>query len=263
MNCIHLVLYARGEPYETTQRMISETVHANTKYKVIIHNYSLARIATCDWYYDTGLCNLPFNKNKEQLNGRDGFYNLWKGFITYDVYNVMGDNDLLYYVDSSQHFCTGFTDTIDKLCEFAFTNGAVAGSAGYDTDNILQEGCDKVKVWREILKDPFDESILRKAAILNSWFLFAKNEKNTCFLKDWIYYSMLRNERFEYPLGTYHHTIDQSIFNILVHKYNFLYFYEETIKHNDNKDRNLVLKILNSNDSITKYFRRFNSYTYV
>ena len=94
--------------------------------------------------------------------------------------------------------------------------------------------------------------------ILNSWFIFRKDELNTKFINDWMYYSMFKNESFKYPLGTYHHTIDQSIFNILVHKYNLPFFYCDTIKHNDNKDRNLVLKIINSSEVIDSYFIRFN-----
>ena len=42
--------------------------------------------------------------------------------------------------------------------------------------------------------------------------------------------------------------------NILVYKYNFKVFCNPKITHNRNKDRNKVLKTINNEDKIDKYF---------
>ena len=60
--------------------------------------------------------------------------------------------------------------------------------------------------------------------VLNSWFILIKNNINTNFLNEWNYWSVYKDNEFIYPLVTYHHTVDQYIFNILVYKYNFKVF---------------------------------------
>ena len=68
------------------------------------------------------------------------------------------------------------------------------------------------------------------------------------------YWSLYKDNEFINPLVTYHHTVDQSIFNILVYKYNFKVFYNELIGHNENKDRNIVLKTINNTSNPEQYF---------
>lgn len=65
---------------------------------------------------------------------------------------------------------------------------------------------------------------------------------------------MYKDNELSRPLITYHHPGDQSIFNILVYKYNFKVFYNELIGHNENKDRNVVLKTINNNINYEQYF---------
>lgn len=74
------------------------------------------------------------------------------------------------------------------------------------------------------------------------------------FLEDWVYWTTYTDNDLKDPLVTYHHTGDQSIFNILVHKYNLKVFYSKDITHVENKDRNNVLKTINNNTNIEKYF---------
>ena len=57
-----------------------------------------------------------------------------------------------------------------------------------------------------------------------------------------------------YPLVTYHHTADQSIFNILVIKHKLLIFYDKNVSHSTNKNKNIVLNIINNSTNINEYF---------
>ena len=57
-----------------------------------------------------------------------------------------------------------------------------------------------------------------------------------------------------YPLVTYHHTVDQSIFNILVIKHNLPIFYHKDLGHNTNKNKNEVLRIINNSINTAEYF---------
>ena len=90
--------------------------------------------------------------------------------------------------------------------------------------------------------------------VLNSWFLFKKCEENTTFINDWVYYSCYTDNDAHYPLVTYHHTADQSIFNILVIKHRKPIFHSNDILHDPNKNKNVVLNFINNNTNTDQYF---------
>lgn len=109
---IHLVLYSNNEPYDTTKILTIESIYKYTTKHVIIHDYNLEKIKQKVWFQH--IKDLPSIYTEGR---RDGFYNSWKAFITKDVYDEMKEGDILYYVDSSQHFRIGFEENIDKLCD--------------------------------------------------------------------------------------------------------------------------------------------------
>ena len=82
--------------------------------------------------------------------------------------------------------------------------------------------------------------------VLNTWFLFKKCESNNLFIQDWAFFTSYKDNILNDPLVTYHHTGDQSIFNILVHKYNCFIFHHKDIRHDTNKNKNLALRVINS-----------------
>ena len=202
------------------------------------------------WY--NKIKELPKIKNGK--GQRDGYYNCWKSFIVNEVYSNMNDGDILYYVDSSRHYRNGFTESVDKLCDIVLKNGIIAGSVGKDLNNNNYECCNNIDIWNKIIPNNDNRDYLNKMHILNSWFILVKNNINTKFLNDWNYWSIYKDNELINPLVTYHHTADQSIFNILVYKYKFKVFYDETICHNLNKNRNIVLKIINNNINFEQYF---------
>ena len=247
---INLVLYSNGEPYNSSKKKLIETINNFTNRKVIIHNYDLDRMKQSSWY--NKVKELP--NVKDGYGRRDGYYNCWKSFITDDVYQNMNEGDILYYVDSSRYYINGFTQNVDKLCDIAIKEGIIAGSAGKDIKNSDFNCCNNLNIWDKILPDNDNSKLLNNMHVLNSWFILVKNDINSKFIDDWKYWSVYQDNIFKNPLVTYHHTVDQSIFNILVYKYNFKVFYHNRIGHNTNKDRNIVLFIINNSSNIEQYF---------
>lgn len=246
---INLVLYSNNEPFDTSKRLTIETIHNFTKKNIIIHDYNLDRIKKLEWFK-----KIKYLPNIYKDGRRDGYYNSWKAYIVKDVYDNMADGDILYYVDCSQYFITGFTENIDKLCDIVNEKKCIAGSVGYDTKNNSVKCCDNISVWNKIVQNRDNTQFLDKMHVLNSWFLFMKCDSNTAFINDWAYFTGFTDNDFKVPLVTYHHTGDQSIFNILVIKYNLPVFYAQDIDHLSNKDKNLVIKIINNTKNYNKYF---------
>lgn len=246
---IHLVLYSNNEPFDTTKRLTIDSLHNYTEKNVIIHDYNLEKIKQKEWFQL--IKDLPYIN---RAGRRDGYYNSWKAFIIKDVYDDMIDGDILYYVDSSQYFQSGFTENIDKLCNIANQKMCIAGSIGDNVKNNSFGCCDNIIIWNKIIPDKDNIVYLNYPHVLNSWFLFTKCEQNNYFIKEWVYFSCYTDEDINYPLITYHHTADQSIFNILVIKYNFPVFYSRHIEHNLNKNKNVVLHTINNAINTDDFF---------
>jgi|TARA_Y100000389_G_C17446782_1_gene512113 hypothetical protein len=246
---IHLVLYSNNEPFDTTKRLTIESINKYTQKQVIIHDYNLEKILKKEWFQH--IKNLP---SIHKIGRRDGYYNSWKAFITKEVYDDMKDGDILYYVDSSQHFRTGFTENIDKLCDIVNEKLCVAGSVADNVRNNSFRCCDDIMVWNKIIPDKDNTEYLSRPHVLNSWFLFKKCDSNNAFINDWAYFSRYTDKDAIYPLVTYHHTGDQSIFNILVIKHNLPIFYNKDVHHDLNKNKNVVLDIINNYPNITENF---------
>jgi hypothetical protein len=235
---VHLVVYSNGEPFNTTKTLTMKTVHQHTTKKVIIHDYNLKKIKKRPWFCH--IKDLPFI---DKPGRRDGYYNSWKAFITKEVYDGMKEGDILYYVDSSQYFKEGFTENIDRLCDIASELKCIAGSVGDDVRNKDKDCCNNVMVWNKIIPK-VNKKYFNSPHVLNSWYLFKKCKSNDGFINDWVYYSCYTDKDTD-PLVTYHHTGDQSIFSILVMKYKLPVFYYQGIDHRSNKNKNLVLAVLN------------------
>ena len=246
---VHLVLYSNNEPFNTTKRLTIESINKYTNKNIIIHDYNLEKIKQTQWFQI--IKDIPLIQKDGR---RDGYYNIWKAFITKDVYDAMNDGDILYYTDSSQYFQTGFTENIDKLCDIANEILRIAGSIGDDMKNNSFGCCDNIDIWNIIIPDKDNTENLSKPHVLNSWFLFKKCELNNTFINDWVYFSSYIYKDTNQPLVTYHHTVDQSIFNIIVIKYNFPVFYDKNISHTNNKNKNTVLNIINNATNTRDYF---------
>jgi hypothetical protein len=246
---VHLVLYSTNEPFDTTKRLTIESIDKYTQKQVIIHDYNLEMIKQKEWY--------QYIKDLPQINRegrRDGYYCAYKAFCPYEIYNSMNEDDVLYYVDSSQYFRTGFTENIDKLCDIANEKGFIAGSVADDVRNNSYGCCNNINVWNKIIPNNDNTKYLNDRHVLASWFILKKNEINTAFMNEWVFWCVYRDSDLPYPLITYHHTGDQSIFNILVRKYNLPVFYHKDIGHSDNRNKNRVLNVINNSTDTNQYF---------
>ena len=62
------------------------------------------------------------------------------------VYDIANENDIIYYVDSSRYFLTGFTENIDNLINCVNEIGFIAGSCGTDVNNKFKNVCSDIRV---------------------------------------------------------------------------------------------------------------------
>jgi hypothetical protein len=255
---IHFITYANGThrntniTYSSTQQLLTNTIQNNTKYNVIFHTHNLETIMQKEWFVE--IAEFP-NVSLNQNWNRGGYYNSWKPFLVKEVYDMMGDDDLLYYVDSSGYHQCGFEHNIDTLMEYTHLNKNVCGSFGSDVLNNSFNCCDNIEIWNFLNFFDKDEinKIMNIPHVLNSWFVFSKDSINSNFINEWVF--LLKQKLNNIPIVAYHHTVDQSLFNILVCKYKFNSFYNNR-PHNDNKNHNLVHFELNSksNDEIENFF---------
>ena len=225
------------------------SVRRHTLKNVVIHDFNFEKIKSKKWF--------DFIKDLPSLHKdgrRDGYYNAWKAFCVQETYEIINDDDFLYYVDCSQHYRSGFTQSIDKLCEIVQDKGFVAGSVADDGINNVLGACSDIKVWDKIIPNNDNSKYLGDKHVLNAWFMLKKTASNTKFVNEWAHWTGYKDDDLRDPLVTYHHTGDQSIFNILVRKYNLCVFYKKEIKHDENKNKNKVLEIINNNPDYLKYF---------
>jgi hypothetical protein len=246
---IHLVVYSNNEPFDTTKKLTIESIHKYTQKQVIVHDYNLEKIKQKEWF--NLIKDLP-SINKP--GRRDGYYCAYKAFCPYEVYNLIEENDILYYVDSSQYFRTGFTENIDKLCDIVNEKGIIAGGVADDVKNNSFGCCDNIKVWNKIIPNNDNKKYLNDRHVLASWFILKKTEQNTEFMNEWVKWCVYKDDELTDPLITYHHPGDQSIFNILVRKYNLPVFYSKDITHNENKNKNRVLNRINNTSRPEDFF---------
>ena len=175
----------------------------------------------------------------------------------------MDDDDILYYNDSSQYYKIGFTENIDRLLKYVEHNGHVCGSVGITRKNSSPGCCDNPLIWKMMWPESMEifENLLNKPHILGAWYLFTKNKKSEDFINEWID-STINLKLNDLPIITYHHTVDQSLLNIIAYKHGYKTF-KNNVTHEDNKNHNEIHKKLNEelNDDIetlSKWFVEAN-----
>lgn len=243
MSNIHYITFSNGNsrvtglPYSDTQKLLVDSIQSQTHRKVILHTHNLDSLKKQPWFFK--IENYPTQYPDPW--GRDGYYNVWKAFLAFNLMNNIADEDYIYYTDCSAYHREPFQQNIDRLFDYVEYAGNVCGSVGNDVMHNSFGCCDNHNVWKHIYPHS-TPSIINKKHILASWFVFKKNEHNLNFLKEWCKYliDLLDGK----PLCTYHHTIEQSILNILAYKYDMKVFYNNT-HHDYNKNHNNVHKQLN------------------
>jgi serine acetyltransferase len=257
---VHLVMYSDGEPFDSSKKKMMETISRCTSREVVCHPYDRSSITSCEWYHHVErVSKVP------DLRKRDGLHCVYKPFITNDVFQKMGEDDILYYADCSQYFNThkiGFCEPMDMLFDIADKFGHVAGSVSVRHSNKHSDCCTNLGIWDIVHPKGDNQKNLHLPHVCASWFLLKRNELTKTFMKEWLYYCMFTNNVFPNPLITYHHTVDQSIFNILVVKHDMYIFEDCDLSHRMTKNRNRVMKSLNAGTK-REFIRKFSYFSVI
>lgn len=260
MGKIHHITYASGlsrannTPYSITQKLLVDSIKQNTKREVVQYTYDLESFKQGSWWEKIK----HFPEKFGEPYGRDGLYCAYKVFPALELMETIPDGDFVYYTDSSAYYREPFMQNIDRLFDYVEYNGHVCGSAGNDFKHGSFGCCDNPKVWECIWPEIIPEFrwMIERPHILASWYVFQKNDFNLKFMREWAHF--FTYELDEKALSTYHHTVDQSIFNILVYKYGMKVFFNNT-HHDHNKNHNNVHRQLNNEpdgsiESLSKWF---------
>ena len=176
---------------------------------------------------------------------RDGYCCAYKVFLTKQVMDIAEEGDLIYYVDSSAYHIEPFTENIDRFLKYVEYNGHVIGSAAMDCKHNSFNCCDDTLVWNTVYPNiNLDfETTLNKLHLNAAWFCFKKDKTNIDFINEWAYWFTFEVDKK--PLCMYHHTVDQSILNMLVYKYGFKCYFNKNNLHEENKNHNVIHRQLN------------------
>ena len=244
---IHLVNYAKGQPYETTQKLLNESVRQHTSYEVFIHDYCEDKIKQCEWFKH--ISDFP---GRTIVRKHDDYFCSWKQFIVLDVLRTADEGDLVYYVDSSRHARTGFTENLDKFFNFAAEIGGIFACVTDDVRNKDDDTGTNKQFWDLIGLGHEFETLLTKRHPLTAWYAVLVNERTIKIFEEmceWIKYRAPDGR----SLVEFHHTQEQTIHCAVMLKHGIPAFYAGHC-HNAMKDRNLAVSIINGANSDLKNF---------
>lgn len=252
---LHLLLYANGVKYQNIQDLIIRTFGSVCSIPYQIHSYNKIDIQNKIWF------DKIKHLNDYNIVYKRDYFNIWKAFLTLDLYNSIPENDIIYYVDCSIYYDkTGFVEDPVNLVNVCNKIGFIAGAIGYDIPNFCRKVSSDINLLK-IIDENIDENYLNYNHILNSWYMVKKDSSKNYidFFNDWVYYSLYKNDIYKNELITYHNTVDQCIFNALVYKYNYKIFYNN-FPHDCIKKNNIILKIINNYfeiNSIDTFIEKF------
>lgn len=238
---VHVVNLANNEPFMSSQQAIMNTIRSHTSWDVVFHDLNIDKIRDRPWFaLLEKISRLPVYAGR-----RDGYYCAWKPFIIRDVYQTMGDNDILYYVDASRYLRTGFRANLDAFFAEVEKRGMIAGSVGDDVLNSSYDCLTNRNVWDTMGMGRMFEEGQSKRHVLSAWMAFTKTPNTTQLLAEWTHWTAT-DDINGLPLVVQHHTAEQAILNILLLKYPHMskLFYHPKLRHDSNKDYNIVLEML-------------------
>lgn len=261
---IHFITFADGVhrnsryPFRETQKLLNESIQSKTKYDVVFHSHNMESMMNQPWFFKVK--DYP-NLFTNEWWRRDGYLCAYKVFFAKQLMDIIDDGDIIYYADSSAYHKEPFTEDIDRFIKYVEYNGHVCGAIATDCKHNSFMCCDNVDVWNEIHKPTkIDfEYMLNKYHTVASWYCFQKNEKSIEFINEWAYWFSYKLR--DVPLARFHHTVDQSIFNILVYKHGMKVFFNPNNMHEQNKNHNMVHRqlALEPNDDIENLNKWFHN----
>ena len=247
MSKIHHITFATGLsrvtnlPYSDTQKMLVDSIQSKTSREVVTYSHDIESLKSQSWFHK--IEQLP---NVKVDWSRDGYFCAYKALFANDLLDKIDEGDYIYWTDSSAYFREPFTENLDRFFDYVDYNGHACGSHGNDFQHNSFDCLSNTEVWNLV----WDQSknhlpdLLNHKHILASWYCFKNNEINRQFIREWsnLITDVSINGR---PIITMHHTVDQSLFNILIYKYGFRTFFNNT-EHDHNKNHNNVHRFINS-----------------
>ncbi len=250
MKKIHYITFATGNsrvtklPYSDTQNMLIDSIQSKTRRDVVIYKHDLESLKNQKWFYKIEY--FPEIDMGTNDWARDGYFCAYKALFANDLLDKIDEGDLIYYTDSSAYFREPFTENLDRFFDYVDYNGHICGSHGNDFAHNSFECLNNQNVWKLIWPDSekYLPNLLNHKHILASWYCFKNTETNRKFIREWS--NLITDVKVgDRPIVTLHHTVDQSLFNILVYKYGFRTFYNNT-HHDHNKNHNNVHRFINN-----------------
>ena len=236
---VHIVFYAQGEPYETSKKLMMNSIPKD----FIVHEYNFDTIKSRDWF--SKIENLPMCTREGR---RDGYYCAYKAHIVNEVFESLEHGDKLLYFDCSQHYVEGFKEKFDKMLEYE----CIAGLGSTDFKNFTHLLCHDVSLWNKLYPGQYQ---LFDISINASIFLFTKNDFYSKVVKEYA-------DHCVYPWVTLHIGGDQAILNILIHKYNLPVFFHPDVKHFESRNKNTILNKINNSPNCVMKIKSINPLGY-
>ena len=253
MSRIHHITFATGNsrvtklPYSITQKLLVDSIQGKTKNEVVQHTHDLESMKAQPWFRK--IAHFPSilagDRNFKQW-GRDGYFCAYKALFANHLLDDIDDGEFIYWTDSSAYYREPFTENLDRFFEYVDYTGGVFGSCGYDVKHNSFGCLTDTNVWKLVWPEceVYLPALLEHKHILASWYCLKVSDITRQFIKEWSYLitDVTLNNR---PIVTMHHTVDQSLFNILVYKYGFRTFFNNQI-HDHNKNHNNVHRFINA-----------------
>ena len=253
MGKVHHITFATGNsrvtglPYSITQKLLVDSIQDKTKRVVIHHTHDLESMKAQSWFYK--IAHFPSILIGDRIVKqwrRDGYFCAYKALFANELLDAVDDGDLIYWTDSSAYYREPFTENLDRFFDYVDYSGGVCGSHGYDVKHSSFGCLTDTNVWKLLWPDSekYMPGILEHLHILASWYCVRVDANSRAFIREWSRY-ITDVKIGDRPVITMHHTVDQSLFNILTYKYGFRSFFNNTI-HDHNKNHNNVHRFVNA-----------------
>ena len=226
-----------------TRRLLVESIQSKTNREVILYTHDLESMKKQSWFHKVE--HLPNVKGVDPKWARAGYYCAYKALFSNDLLDKIDEGDYIYYTDSSAYFREPFTENLDRFFDYVDYNGHICGSHGNDFSHSSFGCLTNKDVWKTVWpeSEKYLPGILKHKHMLASWYCFKNTEINRKFIREWSHL-ITDVDIHGRPIVTMHHTVDQSLFNILVYKYGFRTFFNNT-HHDHNKNHNNIHRFIN------------------
>ena len=219
---VYLVTFAEGTIYENSQRQLKYSLNIANIDEHIYWNHK--KIKETQFY----------NLHKELLDKQPGFgYWAWKPYIILDQLQIIGDDDILIYMDASRYETDGFKNSCLDVIKFMKDNN-IDILPGFKTGNtnrqMIKQSC------LEYFKLDKCNAFLNLSNIFTSPMFIRKTDFTISFIKQWLNGCLIESNISHEDLRSYGgicHIYDQAVLNCLLYKYTIVSFKPDTTNESE------------------------------